>query len=314
MNPDRSSYDRHLDHDAIQGLLDAAGGRAELAAESVSRHLANCAGCRARLDAWREVFGELGQLRRFAPPGRFAERVMSGVELPREAASPARAWSWLRLRRWLTRPDASAHLSGRGLQDLADGVLSRKRTALARAHLASCAPCESRLAGWRSLMTALETLPSLAPAADFAERVMARWRGMAEEAAGRGHASRARRFWPRSPRGWMLAGTLTSLPVAAFAGAAAFVSTFPQLTAGGLATYLWWQARDALSAFGGSLLAAVMQSGATFRAYALADYLIASPATALAGAAAFTTLTLTSMWVLHRNLGFPRVALRHAHS
>lgn len=314
MNSDRTGYGGHLDDDAIQGLLDADEARADSAAESARRHLDDCAGCRARVDAWREVFGELGQLRRFAPPGRFSERVMASIEPPAEAVNPSRAWSWARLRRWLTRPSGQAHLSGRRLQDLADGVLSRKRTALARAHLATCTLCEGRLVGWRRLMTALEALPALAPAAGFAETVMARWREMATEATRRDPAASARRFWPRSPRGWVLAGTLTSVPVAAFAGAAAFVSTVPQLTTGGLATYLWWQARDALSALGGSLLAAVMQSGAAFRAYTLADYLIAAPATAAAGAAAFTTLTLTSIWVLHRNLGFARFALRHVHS
>lgn len=314
MNSDRSSYGRHLDDDAIQGLLDAAERHVDAANESVRRHLAGCAGCRARVDAWREVFGELGQLRRFAPPGRFAARVMSGIELTDEAESPSRAWSWARLRRWLTRSAANAHLSGRRLQELADGALSRTRAPQARAHLATCGDCESRLAGWRRLIVTLETLPPLAPAADFAERVMARWREMADEPAGRNRAAQARRPWPRSPRGWALAGTLTSVPIAAVTAAAAFIFTVPQLTTGGLVAYLWWQTRDALSAFGSSLLSAVMQSGATFRAYALADYLIASPAAAAAGAAAFTTLTLSSVWILRRNLGFPRFALRHAHS
>lgn len=314
MNSDRSSYGGHLDDDAIQGLLDAAEGRVDAAAEAARGHLARCAGCRARVDAWREMFGELGQLRRFAPPGRFAERVMSGIELTAEAASPSRARLWARLRRWPTRPAANAHLSGRRLQELADGALSRKRAALVKAHLATCARCESRLTGWRRLIVTLETLPPLAPAAGFAERVMARWRAMADESAGRNRAARARRPWPRSPRGWALAGTLTSVPIAAVTAAAAFVSTVPQLTTGGLVTYLWWQTRDALSAFGGSLLSAVMQSGAAFRAYALADYLIASPATAAAGAAAFSTLTLSSVWVLRRNLVSPRFALRHAHN
>ncbi len=314
MNSDRSSHGGHLDDDVIQGLLDAAEGRVDAETEYARRHLADCTGCRARMDAWREVFGELGRLRRFAPPGRFTERVLSGIDLHGEASRSSRVWSWVRLRRWLTRSAADAHLSGRRLQELADGVLSRKRATLAKAHLATCGDCESRLAGWRRLIATLEALPSLAPAAGFAERVMARWREVAEQTTDRRQAARRRRLWPRSPRGWMLAGTLTSMPVAAFAAVAAFLSTVPQLTTGGLITYLWWQARDALSAFGSSLLAAVMQSGAVFRAYSLADYLIASPATAVAVAAGFTILMLVSIWVLHRNIGFPRFALRHVYN
>lgn len=314
MNSDRSSYGGHLDDDAIQSLLDAAEGRVDAETESARRHLADCRGCQARVDAWREVFGELGQLRRFAPPGRFAERVLSGIELPGEASSSARAWSWARLRRWLTGRAADAHLSGRRLQEFADGALSRKRAALAKTHLAACGGCESRLAGWRGLIATLEALPSFAPAAGFAERVMARWREVAEETTGRSRATRRWLLLPRSPRGWVLAGTLTSMPVAAFAAVAAFLSTVPQLTTGGLVTYLWWQARDALSALGSSVLAAVMQSGTAFRAYSLADYLIASPATAVAAAAGFTALMFSSIWVLHRNIGFPRFALRHVHN
>lgn len=314
MTSDRSGYGRHLDDDAIQGLLDTAEGGVDAATESARRHLADCAGCQARVDAWREVFGELGRLPRFAPPDRFAERVLCEIDLPGRVASPARAWSWARLRRRLTRPAPNAHLSGRRLQEFADGVLPRKRATLAKAHLATCADCESRLAGWRRLIATLESLPPLAPTAGFAERVMERWREMAEEAARRSQATGSRRRWLRSPRGWALAGTLISAPIAAVAGAAAFVSTVPQLTTGGLITYLWWQVGDALSAFGSSLLAGVMQSGAAFRAYSLADYLIASPATAVAAAAGFTALMFSSIWVLHRNLGFPRFALRHVHS
>ena len=311
MNSNRPSHGEHLDSDAIQALLDVGEGRGG-AHGSARRHLANCAGCRARLDAWQEVFGELGRLRRFTPPGRLAERVMSGIEFPREAPRPSRAWSWLS--RWLAWPVAIAHLSGRRLQDLADGTLSWRRAAQARAHLAACTQCEGRFAGWRRLMVALETLPSLTPSASFAEGVMARWRRIAEESAGVRQTRRVRWSWPRSPRGWAWAGALISVPTAAFVTAGAFVSSFPQLTASGLATYVWWQARDAVSAFGSSLLGALMQSGATFQAYSLADYLLASPGAAVAGAAAFTTLTLASVWVLHRNLGLARLMPRHVHT
>ena len=320
MKSDRSSTGAHLDDDAIQTLLDAADGRDDGATASARGHLANCAACRARVEAWREVFGELGRLRRFAPPGRLAERVMSEVDLPARSTSRSRAWSWLGLRRLLRGRAARTHLSARRLQELADGALSRRRAALARAHVAACARCEDGLAGWRRLIAALEALPSLAPGAGFAERVMARWRETAEQATVRSPDARTRRLWPHSPRGWALAGALGSAPVAALVAAGVFVSTVPQLTVGGLATYLWWQTRDALAAFGSSLLTTAMQSGAAFRAYAFADSLVVSPTSAAAGAAAFATLMLASLWVLHRHLGFrvSRFAMftvdRHVHS
>ncbi len=320
MNSDQSGHGGHLDDGTIQELLDAAEGRNARAARTprgaharaAARHLADCADCQARARAWREAFGELRQLRRFTPPGRFAERVMARVDLPGEVAGRSKARWWARLRRRGTPPASNAHLSGRRLQELADGTPSRRRASAARTHLAACADCEGRLTRWRRLIAVLEALPSLAPTAGFSERVMARWREVSDEAT---EASREGwgRLGPASPRGWVLAGTLFGSPIAAVAMAATFISTLPQLTAVGLVGYLWWQARDALAGAARSLLAAVMQSGTTFRAYALADYLIASPAIAVAGAAAFSALMATSLWILYRNLGFPRLPLRHVH-
>ena len=311
MNSSRRNHDEHLDVDAIQAFLDVGEESGQAAAGPTHEHLANCARCRSQVEAWREVFRELGQLRRFAPPGRLAERVMSGMEFPKTAARPFGMWWRLPVRRWFARPGARSHLSGRRLQDLADGALSLPRAWRAKAHLAACGRCESRFAGWRRLVAALESLPSLSPTPGFAEGVMARWRRMAEETTRRARTASNRGPWPHSLRGWALAGVLVGVPAAAFSSAAAFVSTFPQLTADDLVSYLWWQARDALSALASSVLGGLMQSGAAFRAYAFADFLIASPATAAAGGAALTTLTLAAVWVLRRNLGFTYGLPRH---
>ena len=310
MTANRPDFDEHLDADAIQALLDGGDEHAS-ATGPAHEHLANCARCRGRVSAWRELFGELGELRHFEPPGRFAERVVAGIELPNAAAQPEGTWSWRRVRRWFAPPPAARHLSGRRLQDLADGTLSLARSGRAKAHLAACEQCDRRFADWRRLMVTLEALPFLAPASGFAERVMARWLRMGEKTARGSQARRGLPLWPRSPRGWALAGVLIGVPAAAFSSAAAFVFTFPQLSAGGLVSYLSWQVRDALAALGSSLVGKLMQSAVVFRAYAMADFVLASPAAAAAGAAAFTTLTLAAVWVLRRNLGFTYAAPRH---
>lgn len=313
MNSNRPANDRHLDDDAIQALLDIREESGEHVAGPVREHLAHCARCRSQVEAWREVFRELGELGRIAPPGRFAERVMAAVQ-PQAAGRPATVWGWSRVRRWFARPAAVRHLTGRRLQDLADGALSLPRAARAKAHLAACERCEGRFAGWRRLVATLESLPCLGPPSGFADAVMARWHRMAEERAVRSQARRGWALWPRSPRGWAVTGALLGVPAAAMSGLAVFVSSFPQLTAGGLISYLSWQATDALSGLGNSLLGGLMQSGAAFRAYAVADFMLTSPGITAAGAAAFTSLTLAATWVLHRNLVFTHAAPRHVHT
>jgi anti-sigma factor RsiW len=65
------------------------------------------------------------------------------------------------------------HLGAETLQALLEGELSERERIRTEEHLASCARCASELAAWSSLFDELGTLPTLAPAAGFRDRVLA---------------------------------------------------------------------------------------------------------------------------------------------
>ena len=65
------------------------------------------------------------------------------------------------------------HLSAERLQAFLDGDLPAGDVARVEEHLAACVRCSEELASWSVLFEDLDGLPSLAPPAGFAERVIA---------------------------------------------------------------------------------------------------------------------------------------------
>jgi anti-sigma factor RsiW len=64
------------------------------------------------------------------------------------------------------------HLSAEQFQAFLGAELAASERAEAEGHLASCARCAAEMDGWRLLFEGLEDLPTLAPGAGFADRVM----------------------------------------------------------------------------------------------------------------------------------------------
>lgn len=64
------------------------------------------------------------------------------------------------------------HLSAEQLQAFLGGELAAGERATAERHLDACARCAAEMDGWRSLFEGLQDLPTLAPEAGFADRVM----------------------------------------------------------------------------------------------------------------------------------------------
>ena len=87
---------RHVG-DWLQELMDGTlpVGRAARA----EAHLAACSDCSAEAEGWRELFGRLGTLGRFAPAEGFADRVMAALAASAAvaAARPATVPAWTRL-------------------------------------------------------------------------------------------------------------------------------------------------------------------------------------------------------------------------
>lgn len=124
------------------------------------------------------------------------------------------------------RNDRDQHLSDKLLERYADADLAGAARASADGHLAACPACRARLSEWQSLLLQLSTLPQLAPAQEFAERVLSRLVVGAAAAPGKA-ARRAVRVpaWARR-----------LVPAAAGAGA---------LWTGGVAAALFWLYRRA---------------------------------------------------------------------
>ena len=317
----RRRHREHLDAPAIQALLEGELPTEEL--EAFEEHVASCAGCRSEVEAWRLLFSELGQMASLAPASEFVDGVMSRVDIPAPQAVrdvPQKAHSWTlvpwaaRVRGWVARSTVGQHVSDTRLQDLADRALPAHAAARASEHLAACETCESSLFGWRAVMTALRSLPALAPSEGFADRVMARVRLRAATAARSraGVLAWGRALRPRGARGWALVGGAVAAPSVLVGAVAYFVMAHPLLTAEYLLSYVWWRTSEALTALGVGIFDGLLETVTVFRTYAFVDLLATSPAALAAAATAFTILWAGALWVLYRNLlSAPEAVLRH---
>jgi hypothetical protein len=85
---------RHLLPDEIDQLLD---GEAGFGVAPLQAHVDQCPACRAELEEARQVVGALERLPHFAPSPRFADRVMSQVQVfePWHVAALDTARRWL---------------------------------------------------------------------------------------------------------------------------------------------------------------------------------------------------------------------------
>ena len=69
--------------------------------------------------------------------------------------------------------DPNPHLSSETLQAYLEGELPAEQLDPVESHLAGCRRCAAELEGWQLLLAELDDLPSLAPSAAFADRVLA---------------------------------------------------------------------------------------------------------------------------------------------
>lgn len=160
---------KHLNAEQMQAFLDG-----ELPPEALGRaeeHLDVCARCSGELEAWKELFRDLGELSTHRPHEGFVDRVMTNVDVPEPRSLPARLRD--RLAAALSAHEDS-HVPGHVLQDLLDGALTARRAKRIEAHLDGCTDCAAEADAWHGVMTRLDDLGSFAPAEGFAERVLSR--------------------------------------------------------------------------------------------------------------------------------------------
>jgi hypothetical protein len=233
---------------------------------------------------------------------------MAGVRIPKERAG------WLG---W-----GSRHLAGDVLQDLADGVLSARRSAKAHAHLAACSTCASELDAWRDVMAQLRGVPSFAPTDAFASAVLARLTSgrlgstvplPAHPARGAATAARwnrglalahrlAARAIPRTRRAWAVLSGVAVTPAAIFGLVFWVVFSHPTLTPQALGSFALWQLSDLLSAGWNGLVTSGLEAASATGVGSLLDTLAQSPLVVAGGALAYSALAAVALRVLYKNL------------
>ncbi|MBW3534059.1 MAG: zf-HC2 domain-containing protein [Gemmatimonadetes bacterium] len=294
----------HLTAERIQALLD--GQLPEGDAVRAREHVDACARCRARAEAWEEVFSGLEALPELSPSAGFAGRVLEALPTRERAALP---WA-ARVRSWFgpgTAGAAAGHPAPSRLHELLDGQLSGRRAAAAEAHLRACRACRHEMEGLARVVSTLERLPRPAPSAGFADGVMAAVR-MPEPAPAlarlrRLAVARVREVVSlRTRKAWAAVAGVAVTPAVVTAMVAWVVFSHPLVTPGSLASFLWIQGSQRVSAATAWMTGAAMESPTVFRAWSAVEGISLAPTTAAAGFIAFSIVTVLAVWVLYLNL------------
>lgn len=302
-----SIMDDHPDLDPtigrIQDYLDGVLSRDE--ERTFEALLSASPALQAEVQGWSALMARLDEVPHLQPSARFRERVLAALPAAQIAGAVGAA---------------GAHPPPERLQDFAEGVLPQAVAARVQVHLDGCDPCRTDVAEWRDLFTTLGSLPGLAPAPGFSDRVM--------EAVGRGAhpavatrpslpgrlAARVRSLVPTGSRGRAVAAAFLAMPTAAAGLVLWFVLAHPLLTPSHLLSFGLWRVNDVMGsalAWVGSL---VVESGVTLTVLEAAQRLVSAPALALGGGVAFCAAVLGSIWVLHRFLLAPPVEGPNVHA
>ena len=197
--------------------------------------------------------------------------------------------------------DTLRHPDTERLQAFVEESLDEGPAAVVDAHISACTRCRSEVEELRSLFGMLSGLSHFAPAAGFADRVMAGvrvrqpWFARALEWLDR--------LAPKTTRGWAVATAMVALPALALTALTWWLFSRPGVTAQGL----WVMATD----FGGraaggawAWLWSNVASSALAAWVTSASEVVASVGRGGIGLGVvmFATLTAASVWILYQNL------------
>lgn len=313
------SRSEHLSDERIQDWLDGRLSTAEAA--HVEAHTHACPRCRSEVEAWRALMADLSTLERLSPQPAFRTRVLEAA--PRSAhagASPAEGAARLPLaarvrariagmaeRAGVPTAWTSGHVPPERLQAFVDGALGRAPAAAVRRHLGACAGCRSEAQRWAALTGALGALSRLAPSPGFADAVMRHVRVVPAQGPARSRAlrlaDRARVYATVRPRrAWAAAAGFAFTPAVTAALVAYAVFSHPLVTLDSLAAFAWLKGSALVSGVASSIAAGVVEGASLVGAWSAVDAFSPSPGTAGAALLAFCALTLTSVWVVYRNV------------
>jgi predicted anti-sigma-YlaC factor YlaD len=307
--------DRHLSSELMQAFLDGETSSADSA--RVSEHASVCQRCHSEMEAWRTLFGELGELGEIVPGPTFRERVlrtMAPVEPLRDSLAVRVTRRLVSTLRGAAGMPPSAprplHPLPERMQDFLEGLRPRGEAMAIEGHLHACRDCRDEASDWRGVLAGLDAMPSFAPAAEFQERVMAHVRVQIALAWARPtlkervHAL-ANRVPPRTKRRFAAFAGAAVTPLVLLGLVAWTVFSRPLATLGNLFSFLGLRVSDWLvDSFGGTV-ATVSGSATVLRLFEALALLGDSPAAAAVTVAGLAALSLAATWVLYRNVIAP---------
>jgi hypothetical protein len=198
--------------------------------------------------------------------------------------------------------DSLLHPGSERLEALVEGTLDEAEQAVLNSHVMGCPRCQSELEEWRSLFTALSSLPQLEPSVQFAEHIMAAINLPIPLPAR--VTSIFRQFVPKSKTSWTLASILFALPILVTVAAVTWLVSQPWLTLEGLLVFAYGRATTASTALASYLGRELITSAPALLIGQGVQKLIAFAGVGRLGMliAGLATLTLLSVWILYRYL------------
>ena len=306
-----SNRSQHPEDHAFQSYLE--GELAPSVRTDLEAHFTSCAGCTARLDAWRLLLEELGQLPVYEPAAEFRSRVLA--ELPGLAPRALPIWNRVLSAFGLRHRGASSHLTPQVIQDLLDGVAGR-RTPLLQAHLTSCERCTREFALWERLCRSLDGLGRLHPSTGFAYSVLQQVEISAIHRTAPSVISRVLaatgHMLPSTRRAWTIASAFAAAPSMAVVAVLGMVFFHPLLTVADLFAFVTWRVTDLAQVGFAWTIQQIAESSLLFQGMTLVQTLLSSPGVTLAGAVGVWTTLATAGWIFYRNVvAPPSIASNH---
>lgn len=258
---------------------------------SFEHEIARDPGLQAEVRACRTLFTALQDIQPHVPARDLKARIIASLHI-----RPSRPG---RLRAWLA---GGADWSVANVFDaLHDGTLSTRRARALKSLVARDPEAAAVLAGWGRLHRELGRLPALAPAAGFADRVMARVHVAENARTGTRVRHLLAGLWPQRQERLAAASGVAFGPTAAVVATGYMLfANNPLVTLSNLAGFLWSQGIAALpDALGG-----IPGTGAGIFSDVVPAGLAGAGAAPLfvGGLVLLTTLTALSGWILYRNV------------
>ena len=277
----------------------------------------------AEVESHRTLLAALDELAPHSPSRDFRVRLLASLNVRQSW------WARLRNRLWNPAPPVANVFT-----ELLDRELAPRQARALKAFVEHDPDAAASLESWRHLFQALDSLPGLKPSEGFADRVMARVRALQLQQASHPAVARSRAGLPELPlgnrqwalaRGWIdrrwpsprdrfaVTSGVAVGPVAAFLVTLHMLSGNPLLTTSNVASFLETRAGATVSQLSDALFAGSFADAAMERIRDVAGGWIFSGTTLAAGLLVFGVLTLTSAWILYRNvIKIPRSDRRHA--